>query len=335
METTATQQQQQPNKKVLLVILVLMLLGGGVGLYFLLRPKKDDQPKEGGKEKKPVITGRNGSTINVDKIIDPSVISPDKLKKFIPKDEESATLIDGSPAAIQLQTEFAKLLAANSNWVSNAIRKNNIGAELVNGNKYDKDVQSAIDWMFHWFTGVTPGDTSTYPIYSTYEINGKQIRNELQVLIDTDWRSLNLTDVRAHGEPWYINSLQLNMFYGKRNIHTHNAHQIWMHQADRGGLDMFKKINGFDVGDRRLLEKQNGQGIFNAGNTWQIAKDYAKAIDDLDAALVRETQGKLEKLGWEFALPNLGGLGGSSSSSNQNGGTTKGGTASKKDKMNR
>lgn len=302
------QKQKSDDGGVLIVMLLLMLLvGGGVGAWFLLKPKPEDtEEQEQGdpREQNGEIGGNQSYTLEEEEQISGGITDPTKSSTFDPNAEGKEIYIRSSEAQ-QMITELAKRLAQSNEVMGKLRRQHNIGRPFVGAN-YDSEQQGAIDWMFYdGFAGVVQRDTTTYPIFSTYETQnkGKEIRDQLQAVVNTDWSRMGLSEKRVGGEPWYITALNLNLFYGKRGVHTHTASQIRAYQADRGGLDMYKKINKHDVNDHRLTEYNGAwRENFPAGTVHTIARDWVAEIDRLDRAAKIEAQARLEQQGWKFTL---------------------------------
>jgi hypothetical protein len=304
-------EQQQKNSggdSLIIIFLVLLLVGGGVGAWFLLKPKSTDETTEepaDTREQLGEIGGNKNYDLEDEEQIAGGISDPTKSSTFTPVKDEKELYLYGSEAQ-QLLTELAKRLAQSNEVMGKLRKQHNIGQPFV-GSNYTAKAKSAIDWMFSQnFTNVIAGNPATYPIFSTWETQnkGKQVHDEIQRLVNTDWSRMGLSNRRIGGEPWYITALDLNLFYGKRGIHTHSADQIKWYKADRGGLDMYKQFNGHDVNDLRLIEFNSAQGreSFPAGTTHTIARDWLAEIQRLDKAVLIEAQSRLEAQGWKFTL---------------------------------
>lgn len=280
-------------------------MGGGVAVWYFTRPKDDDttpieSPEDTG------VTGRTDYTNSLldGEVIDSNITDPTQSSMYNPNNTAAPekTLYIRSNEAQQMILQMSKDIATNPIIVGKLRARIQSGHIFTDGVKYTTDAQEAIEEMFEKFAGVTPGNPTTYPIYSTWESQGKAIRDDLQDFINKGWERLNLSNIRAGGNPEYLESLDLNLYYLKRHVWTHSADQIWWHQADREGLDNFKEVNGHDVGDRRLVEKTNGRGSFPAGGSFNFAKDWIAEIDRLDLEVKKEAKIRLEQLGWTFSL---------------------------------
>ena len=307
MENQPPLPQNKTGSILLIGLFLLMLLSGGIGIWYFTRPEEEETPEvPSDKEKSVTGTLDYTNSLTTEEIISGQVNDPTKSALFAPNQViDNKTIYIKDPKAQEMILLMAKELAKSDEVVGKLKARIGIGRIFQNGVKYTSKAQGAISHMFTFFQNVIKDNPNTYPIFSTWQIGGKDIQNQLQNFVDKGWERLNLSQYRAGGNPEYITALDLNLYYLKRGITTHSVDQIRWHKADQGGLDLFKELNGHDVGNIRLTEHSGGKAHFPAAGAWNFARDWISQIDLLDEELKKEARLRLEKAGWTFSITPL------------------------------
>lgn len=306
MEATAANPKAKKGPSTFVIVLLfLLLIGGGVGVYFALKPKtKDDKGKEG------TDTGEQGGASGRKVSTHSPRIPPHVLAKLLadqqnivnqgePGSSPQNPLYYKSSQALNLIAMKAKEIQENPAAVDPLRAQYNIG-EAMDGR--NKDEQECIEEMFGKllnidFTSDPDRKYLSYPVYGTYEPNGKEYRAELQNLIDRGWEGLNLTHLRDHTQPWWLKKIGLNLLVGTTVYQTPTTHNTWASWAPRSELDFFKKFNGHWNDDKDLADvyvnRHNTQQVvgkdhpdaraaFCATGMYEFAKRWIAEIDRLD-----------------------------------------------------
>jgi hypothetical protein len=292
-----------PSKTPLLILgLLIILAGGGFVLWKVLRSKKDDDDEqqtriqettESGSEA-PVITGRNNVSSQNHGLTKEQIdfLFANNNSSFNsgntgnpPPPQQTAPLYIKGTRARALIVAKAEHLQSKVNVMDIIRAKYDVGKELIN---FNSDTQGAIDSMFGKVPGVDittdPAKRYlTFPIYGKHESQGVPLRVDLQKVIDSGFRGLNLSEKRDSSKPWWLPSIQLNLLLGTTVSSTVSADNIWWYWGQRSELDFFKDFNGHQVDDRWLVKvNDNGKAAYPAGNLYTFVERWVEAIDHLN-----------------------------------------------------
>ena len=297
--TPVQQPAAKPKKGVsnLLIILVLViLLGGGAGLYFYLRPKKDEDETPNNTTTDAPVQGRTDLSDKVSTGLPPELVGmimsnynptlssggSGSSGTDTPPDPPKPMYI-GSQTARDLIQNQAQIIQSNVSYMDHIRLKYHIGRAL---SKHPEGIQKAIDKLFGQLPGVNVESNLpylTYPIYGTLEEDGKQIRFQLQKVLDKDPLGFTLSDARHGDSPWWIETAKLNLMTGTTSGYTWTPHQIWAYQASREDLDWFKDMNQLPADDHDLLGKEpDGRPWYWASGMLDFVRKWVQAIDRLD-----------------------------------------------------
>lgn len=292
MEKTATKN----SLKIPLLILALLVVlgGGGFAIWSVTRKEEQEERSSEGATGAPVKGRANVSGLYTEEELtyDPlfNKDTPDKTPEYeavLMTSKQGIRLIEDRMRKIQQHRPTADRLRAT----------HKIGHSLVNNPIFDFKANKAIQKMFSLVDGTDGTDSLTYPVYGKFEPDGQALREDIESFLSKDGQGYNLTEFRHGGNEWWFGSVGLNLMYGNGSSHLHSADKIWWYKADRTGLDFYKLVNGHDVGDRRLLEKRNGQGVFAAWNMYNFVKEWKKQMDLFDSVTRDRAIEALEKEG--------------------------------------
>lgn len=307
METATTQVVPTPKKGVstgLIVILIVILIGGGVGVFFALKPKKD-QPEGSSAGNSNEEGGAEGRDISDHQF----QLTPDFIASVLAQQKPSPTTGKGSSPDNPLYYKSNQALELIANTAQdmqlheatmNIIRANyDIGKGMMAANS---EQQECIDELFSKLLNVDlTSDPDrrylAYPVYGTFEPQGKKYRAELQNLVNAGWEGLNLTDLRDGSSPWWCQQIGLNLLVGTTVYNTPTTHNTWASWAPRSELNFFKKFNQMWVDDKDLadvyLNRNNSQQVvgkthpdaraaYCATGMYEFVRRWISEIDRLD-----------------------------------------------------
>lgn len=327
-----------PNKgpsTVMIVLLIVILIGGAIGMWMFLRPKSDD---DGGDEGDEFTPGRNDATGTF------TELTPERIRELFGENPEGGSnkepvtngpgssadnpLYYKSQQAQQLIAETAIELQANET-IMDTIRGNyKIGKALF---KFNNDMQSAVVSMFKKLAGVsfsTARPYLTFPIYGTYEPIGKDLRAELQNILNKGSKGINLCPrpVQSAEEYWWLPSIELNLLMGTTNQFVPTHHAVWNGKNFDGRdemLDFYKNLNGWHVTDEALVRVVDASGQFDrppwdvgvkakypATSVITLVERWIEAIDHLDKVVQWEAINFLQSEeggGWHFSFIDANG----------------------------
>jgi hypothetical protein len=288
--------QANKLKPLLLGFAVLLIfLGGGFAIWSVM--KKEEEPEEilATEESTTEVTGRINATnlYTADELAHSSLANEDdpnntpNYEAVLMNSEEGKALIEARMETIQLNHYDADKIRA----------RYLVGKNLEHIQSLSSKANELVEKMFGLVDGTTEGDYLTYPVYGKYEPQGEALRKDINNFLAKDGQGYNLSEKRHGGNAWWFGSVGLNLMYGKSDATLHTADQIWWYKASRSGLDFFKKVNGHDEPDRKLLKKENGKGVFAAWGMVSLVQEWKVAMDTFDKVTRQEAISALEREG--------------------------------------
>lgn len=289
----------KPNKQVKLPLLILgvlvILTGGGFAVWSVLKKEEETPGQSVSTEERPPVRGRaNVSGLYSEEELAHSALAGKVTEENSP---QYTAVWSGSSEGKRLILDRMKQIQLNIDDNNKVRAKHKVGRTLVDTSTFSSTAIREINKMFSQLEGVVENDFLTYPIYGKFEKEGVALRRDLNNFLSKDGQGYNLSEFRHGGNAWWLGSVGLNLMYGNQSSHLHSADKIWWYKADRNGLDFFKRVNGHDVPDRRLLEKQHGKGIFAAWGVYTLAKKWLDEMDYFDEVTRTEAIKALEQEG--------------------------------------
>jgi hypothetical protein len=314
METAATTAvQSKPNKNPstpLIIVLIVILIGTGIGAFIYLKPKNKDSVNEIKLDDDEEESGASGRTVTETG----HHLTDDEIRDLLDIHEFAPTI--GTPGSsltnpiyfrdksfMDAVDELAKKWQENANSDRiDAIRSMyNVGISMMGR---DVPEQECIEELFGKLPNVdfTINPNRKYlafPVYGTYEPQGRKYRAELQSIINSGWQAMNLTRLRDDNHPWFCKEIGLNLLVGTTWSNTPTTHNVMMSYAPRSELNFYKKFNRCWVSDRHLADKYvdkrnsnlmvldhthpHARSAYCASGMFEFVRRWIAEIDRLDS----------------------------------------------------
>jgi hypothetical protein len=291
---------QAHKLKLPLLILVLVLVLGGGGFAIWMATKKEEEeiivqaPEEGAKL--PPVNGRTDVTnLYSEDELENSGLVNEELPNNTPEYSAALMTSDDGKRLIEDRMKKIQLNKKDSDFIR---ARYDVGRTLVGNKAFSTKGNAEISKMFGLVDGTTAGNHLTYPVYGKYETEAAPLRKDIDNFLAKDGQGYNLTSLRHGGNDWWFGSVGLNLMYGNKKSHFHTASDIWWYKASRSGVDFFKRVNGHDFDDRKLVDtKRNGKGVFAAWGIYTLVKEWKSAMDYFDKVTEQEAITALEREG--------------------------------------